>query len=141
MTFKMGCGTCDARWEVGTPRTCKCVDPVIWDASALITGPYNYPMQANGRFTVDPVTGNVSVGSLPHGINHAKEMTMSSDYTLRVSSDNTLRGSDLGTPPKFVGEYQIGDYGGLLIRFKKKPIWLHRFMTKLLLGFVWKDLE
>jgi hypothetical protein len=24
MTVKLGCGICDAPWEIGTPRTCKC---------------------------------------------------------------------------------------------------------------------
>lgn len=38
-------------------------DKVVWDYSSPIVGPYNYPIQSNGRFSVDPVTGNVSIGT------------------------------------------------------------------------------
>ena len=42
--------------------------------------------------------------------------------------------------PKYVGGYQIGGPNALQINFTKKPLWLHRFMCKLVLGFVWVDL-
>jgi len=42
--------------------------------------------------------------------------------------------------PNYVGGYQIGGLFGIQINFTKKPIWLHRVMCKLVLGFVWVDL-
>jgi len=41
--------------------------------------------------------------------------------------------------PKYVGSYWIGGSMGLHISFKKKPIWLHRTMMRLCLGWEWKD--
>lgn len=38
-------------------------DKVVWDYSSPVVGPYNYPIQSNGRMSVDPVTGDVSVGT------------------------------------------------------------------------------
>ncbi len=44
-------------------------DKIVWDEvkwvkweSGPIVGPYNYPIQSNGRLSVDPMTGNVSLG-------------------------------------------------------------------------------
>jgi hypothetical protein len=41
--------------------------------------------------------------------------------------------------PKYVGYYRIGGNHGLCISFTKKPIWLHRTMMKLCLGWEWAD--
>jgi hypothetical protein len=41
--------------------------------------------------------------------------------------------------PKYVGSYWIGGSMGLHISFKEKPIWLHRTMMRLCLGWEWKD--
>ena len=40
--------------------------------------------------------------------------------------------------PVWAGSYRIGDW--MEVYFPKKPCWFHRFMTKLLLGWEWKDL-
>lgn len=39
--------------------------------------------------------------------------------------------------PKYVGCYILS--GNWSFYFQKKPSWLHRKMTKLLLGWEWKD--
>jgi hypothetical protein len=41
--------------------------------------------------------------------------------------------------PKYVGYYQIGGDYGLRVSFTKKPIWFHRTMMKLCLGWEWTD--
>jgi hypothetical protein len=41
--------------------------------------------------------------------------------------------------PPCVGYYQIGGQYGLRIAFSKKPIWLHRKMMFLCLGWMWID--
>jgi hypothetical protein len=41
-------------------------------------------------------------------------------------------------PPK-VGQYRIGGNHGLSIAFSKKPIWFHRKMMALCLGWEWID--
>ena len=41
--------------------------------------------------------------------------------------------------PKYVGSYCIGGSMGLQIYLKEKPIWLHRTMMRLCLGWKWKD--
>ena len=43
--------------------------------------------------------------------------------------------------PKYVGGYRIGGPTGLQINFQRKPIWLHRVMMRLLLGWEWIDGE
>lgn len=43
------------------------------------------------------------------------------------------------TPPKYVGAYRVGGNHGFSIAFTKKPIWIHRTMMKLCLGWEWKD--
>jgi len=40
---------------------------------------------------------------------------------------------------KYVGGYRIGGPTGLQINFHRKPIWLHRVMMKLCLGWEWID--
>lgn len=42
---------------------------------------------------------------------------------------------------KYVGGYRIGGPTGLQINSEKKPIWLHRMMARVLLGWVWIDGE
>jgi hypothetical protein len=66
-----------------------------------IVGPYNYPIQYNGRFSVDPVSGNVGIGtpvkldpSMNIGIgeqNYKYKLVCSnnSDWA-RVDKDNNL---------------------------------------------------
>jgi hypothetical protein len=41
--------------------------------------------------------------------------------------------------PKYVGYYRIGGDHGLCISMVKKPIWFHRTMMKLCLGWEWTD--
>jgi hypothetical protein len=41
--------------------------------------------------------------------------------------------------PKPVGAWQIG--GSVYYQMTKKPIWLHRVMARVLLGWVWIDGE
>ena len=41
--------------------------------------------------------------------------------------------------PSYVGSWTIGGNGGLSINLAKKPNWIHRKMTILLLGWVWRD--
>jgi hypothetical protein len=52
-------------------------------------------------------------------------------------SDNTQKFTIL-VPPKPVGQYTLFP-GAVLVSFKK-PNTMHRYFTKLLLGWVWKDL-
>lgn len=54
-------------------------------------------------------------------------------------SDNQL--GKIWFPPKYVGYWQLGGVGGLLIAAEKKPNWFHRKMIKLSLGIEWKDIE
>lgn len=42
------------------------------------------------------------------------------------------------TPPVYVGYYDLGE-GTIQQFFKKKPTWLHRTMTRILLGWKWVD--
>ncbi len=56
-----------------------------------------------------------------------------------VKETNTENISTKITNPVFAGGYQIGGDNGLYVWFKNKPIWLHRVMCHLLLGFVWVD--
>jgi hypothetical protein len=114
MTVKMGCGICDARWEIGTPRTCKCNDSNV---------------SYSGRLCVDATTGGFRMGPLPDGIKHSEEMSVSSDNTLRLSGFSVL--------PKPAGAWQIG--GSVYYQMTKKPIWLHRIMARVLLGWEWRD--
>lgn len=51
--MKMGCGICDARWEVGTPRPCECNDSNVL---------------YSGRLRVDATTGGFRMGPLPDGV-------------------------------------------------------------------------
>ncbi len=44
----------------------------------------------------------------------------------------------LTPPPRFVGHYELA---GLQVHFEKKPIWLHRKMMALCLGWKWRDAE
>jgi hypothetical protein len=39
----------------------------------------------------------------------------------------------------YVGYYQIGGASGIRLSFASKPSWLHRTMSKLLLGWKWVD--
>jgi hypothetical protein len=39
-------------------------------------------------------------------------------------------------PPKIVGYWKIGD---LQVSTTKKPTWFHRTMTRVLLGWGWRD--
>jgi hypothetical protein len=41
--------------------------------------------------------------------------------------------------PKYDGYYRIGGNHGLCISLVKKPIWFHRTMMKLCLGWEWTD--
>jgi hypothetical protein len=45
--------------------------------------------------------------------------------------------------PKYVGGYRIGGNGAYYTQFNltRKPIWLHRVMVRLLLGWEWIDGE
>jgi hypothetical protein len=54
--FYRQCNDCNERWELGTASTCTCVknEPYAFEAS----------MYSNDRMKVDPVTGNVSIGTL-----------------------------------------------------------------------------
>ena len=52
---------------------------------------------------------------------------------------NTDKKYTFYTPPKYVGYYQIGGDYGLRVAFTKKPIWFHRTMMKLCLGWEWSD--
>lgn len=70
MTVKLGCGICDARWEIGTLRPCACNDNNV-----------NY----SGRLRVDATTGGFRMGPLSDGIQHSERMSVSSDNTLRVT--------------------------------------------------------
>jgi hypothetical protein len=40
---------------------------------------------------------------------------------------------------KYDGGYRLGGPTGLQINIKKKPIWLHRTMMRLCLGWEWVD--
>ena len=53
--FYRQCNDCNERWELGTTSTCTCVkdEPYAFEAS----------MYSNDRMKVDPVTGNVSIGT------------------------------------------------------------------------------
>ena len=42
-------------------------------------------------------------------------------------------------PPKPVGRYEIGGRYGMHVVLSKKPIWIHRFFARLLLGWKWRD--
>lgn len=42
------------------------------------------------------------------------------------------------TAPQYVGQWEIGN-GGLLVPLERKPLWLHRVMARLLLGWEWVD--
>jgi hypothetical protein len=41
--------------------------------------------------------------------------------------------------PIYAGYYKIGGNIGMQISLGKKPKWIHRKLTKLLLGWEWKD--
>ena len=41
--------------------------------------------------------------------------------------------------PKYVGTYHITV--GFSISLEKKPLWLHRYMTRILLGWKWVDIK
>lgn len=42
--------------------------------------------------------------------------------------------------PQYVGRYDLfGDDYTFCINLVKKPNWLHRFWTRILLGWVWRD--
>ena len=59
-------------------------------------------------------------------------------------SDDTVyvaQGSFAYLHRKYVGGYRIGGPIGLQINFEKKPIWLHRVMMRVLLGWEWIDGE
>ena len=43
--------------------------------------------------------------------------------------------------PTYAGHWQIGGDQGLRVSLTKKPNAFHRFMTTLLLGWEWVDLE
>jgi hypothetical protein len=53
--FYRQCNDCNEQWELGTTSTCTCVkdEPYAFEAS----------MYSNDRMKVDPVTGNVSIGT------------------------------------------------------------------------------
>ena len=40
-------------------------------------------------------------------------------------------------PPKYAGHYRIGGPQGVLVHFVRRPPWLHRTMTRMLLGWEW----
>ena len=40
---------------------------------------------------------------------------------------------------KYAGGYWIGGSIGFQVNLKEKPIWLHRTMMRLCLGWEWKD--
>lgn len=64
-------------------------------------------------------------------INYSEEM--------RIDSDNTLHVTGFAVLPKPVGAWQIG--GSVYYQMTKKPIWLHRVMSRVLLGWEWIDGE
>jgi hypothetical protein len=43
------------------------------------------------------------------------------------------------SPIIYAGYYKIGGNTGMQISFSKKPKWIHRKFTKLLLGWEWKN--
>lgn len=43
------------------------------------------------------------------------------------------------TSPKYAGYWEIGGPTGLRVALAHRPIWLHRWTVKLVLGFIWKD--
>ena len=45
---------------------------------------------------------------------------------------------ELRVPP-VVGYYEIGGQYGLRIGMTKRPLWLHRWMVRLVLGFKWGE--
>lgn len=47
--------------------------------------------------------------------------------------------SNMIKPPKHEGSYMIGH--NVFVYLQKKPKSIHRFFTKLLLGWVWKDVK
>ena len=47
--------------------------------------------------------------------------------------------SFIDATPKYAGGYCIGGSMGLQVNLKEKPIWLHRTMMRLCLGWEWKD--
>lgn len=62
------------------------------------------------------------------------------EYDFQTAKDYTYIGKGIGLP-KYVGGYQIGGQYGLKINLEKKPIWLHRTMMKLCLGWEWIDIS
>jgi hypothetical protein len=44
---------------------------------------------------------------------------------------------DLG--PNYAGSYVLGSPYGFHVSQTKKPIWIHRVMMRLCLGFIWVD--
>lgn len=60
----------------------------------------------------------------------------SAEYDSTVTTNYLYKGIEL---PKYVGGYQFGGEFGLRIMFHKKPIWFHRKMMKLCLGWEWID--
>ena len=55
---------------------------------------------------------------------------------LHEAGEQDLSGAQFTTPPDYVGGYHIG-----LVEFcmSQKPIWFHRVMVRLVLGWEWKD--
>jgi hypothetical protein len=47
--------------------------------------------------------------------------------------------SNLNSYPIYAGCYKIGGDTGMRISLSKKPKWIHRKFTKLLLGWEWKN--
>lgn len=42
-------------------------------------------------------------------------------------------------PPNPVGRYEIGGQYGMHVTLSKKPMWIHRVFSKILLGWEWYD--
>jgi hypothetical protein len=59
-------------------------------------------------------------------------------FDVSLVSDTTLTITNL---PKYVGMYEIGKDSGTWFSLFKKPNWFHRTMVRLILGWVWKDIN
>jgi hypothetical protein len=73
------------------------------------------------------------MSQVTYKIDDYKDINVSQFY---VSTGSSYAFVDI--PPK-VGYYRIGGNYGLSIAFTKKPIWFHRKMMALCLGWEWID--
>ena len=59
------------------------------------------------------------------------------DYESEPNGSKNHSFADLN--PKYAGGYCLGGSMGLQVNLKEKPIWLHRTMMRLCLGWEWRD--